>query len=179
MSNKIGITRKKIYDKEKNDGLVQSRIIIFKKSTVLKPGYVRVPKWILFALGTTIVLLSIILVSACFILFNKKEPATHLGDCNGRSCFPNLGLKCIEGKCQCEDGKYFTNKCNGKKANSAFCGHSNQCMSGLECKNGKCQCKLGEYWNGARCSSSKSHLETCSKNECLTSGHLYCNSTYG
>lgn len=179
MSQVLNVFYQKVSERENYNGIIESRVIIVKKLNELKPGYIRVPKWVLIALAASIVFLTIILISACLILFNTKKPANYLDNCTGRSCFPNLGLKCIEGKCKCDKGKYFTNKCMDKKTNGAFCDYSYQCVRELECKNGKCQCKSGQYWNGVRCSMSKSYGEICTQSECTSSVYLTCDAANG
>lgn len=180
MSSDLGVVYKTIYDEYNYyDGPVQSRTIIIKKNTPLKPGYMSIPKWKLVLIFLTIIFLTIILISGSLVLLSSKGPAGYLYDCKSRSCFPNLGLKCVEGKCQCENEQFFTKICLNKKTNGAACGNSDQCLSSLECRNGICQCASNEYWDGIKCSKMRSYLESCSKNECSSRNYLYCNTTFG
>lgn len=132
-----------IYNEDNFNGIISSKMVVIKNTKSLKPGFIAVPKIHLVALGGVFTLLSIILIAACVILLNTRGPAGYHENCQGRSCFPNLGLKCKDNLCQCETNQYFNKKCFSKKSFGSFCANSNQCIDSLICFSGKCQCESG------------------------------------
>jgi hypothetical protein len=168
-----------VYTRYHFNGKIRTKVVIVKNIKTVKPGFIAIPKPYLAALGTLLFFFSIVFISACVILLNPKPAANFLGNCQGRSCFPNLGLKCKDNICQCESNQYFNKKCFPKKNDGSFCSISNQCAKDLICLNGKCQCNSNKYWTGLKCLPSKSHRENCTHNECNTKAYLYCDTTLG
>jgi type IV secretory pathway VirB3-like protein len=178
VKHKIGPLSKCIYEKNDYNGKIHTRLIIYKTLIKNKSG-VSIAEWLIVLMFLLIVFLVIVFISAILLIIMSKMPASYLQDCRGRSCFPNIGLKCIDNKCQCKTGHYYESKCLSKKPLNEHCRNTNECMDnkGLICYNGICQCNKAFYWNGNTCKAKKSYGNLCNRGECLDSHMLECNSS--
>jgi hypothetical protein len=129
--------------------------------------------FIFYLFGITITLLSGIIA-----LESVPIPGLYTETCNGRSCTKGLGLKCIDGICQCPADQYYTKGCIDKKSNMETCNNkTSNCKdnTGLTCRDGVCKCDYFYYWNGDMCKLGKNLSESCtSDNQCLTNLMLNC-----
>lgn len=165
-----------VYEEEKNDGIIKSKIVIYKHSNELIPkGSKSVPIWILIVSLMFITFLVVILIAALALLFNTRRPGLHGEDCIRRSCETKLALKCLNSTCQCDLNKYYLKGCHEKKSIGAFCqNYGQQCKNGLLCFNGKCGCGKRLTWNGLKCIQKGTHGDDCNKIECDDSLMLAC-----
>lgn len=166
-----------IHESENFNGIIHTKLMILKQKKPLING-VRVPRWAIVIGFLILGLLLCILGASIYLSFFGKPPAPYGENCKGRSCFPNINLKCINNTCQCLKNEYFSNKCVKKGAYMESCNRLYQCETekGLGCFNGKCKCNTTNYWNGKLCTAKKLYGDICKSNECDDNLMLVCNS---
>jgi hypothetical protein len=72
-------------------------------------------------------------------------------------------LYCTNGKCQCNQTKYWSDKsCINRYSYGEFC-EEGQCLSTvmLSCIDGMCQCDETRFWNNVGCISKRGRRERC------------------
>jgi hypothetical protein len=178
-SKVISLTNKKIiYEKDRNNGLIKSKIIIYKSENDSK-GLKNLPIWALVLYLMFITCLIVILIAAIVFLLYGRRPGLHGEDCIKRSCETKLGLKCIDSTCLCESNKYYLKGCNEKKSIGTYCqNYRKQCKDGFLCFNGKCSCGKNLTWDGLKCTKKGTYGDDCSKIECDDSLMLTCDSIF-
>lgn len=165
-----------VYTEDKNDGLIKSKIIIYKyPKRPIPEGSKKVPTWLIVLVIMFLVLLITIFVAALILKLSSKRPGLFNEDCLRRSCEKKLNLKCLNSTCTCESDRYYLKGCNMKKSIGENCNnHVNECKSDLECFNGICNCKRNFAWNGFRCTEKETFGNDCSRVPCDDSLNLVC-----
>lgn len=164
-----------IYEKDRFNGLFHSKVIITKKSNKIPVKCVSVPKWSLVLFFLFNLILSIILISACTILYTSRTPGQYKDDCIKRSCSPLQNLKCINDVCTCPEDSYYYKKCYLKKTLDERCHDAlDSCKSNLICFNGKCSCNKTMIWIGDKCDLMTTYDTSCKNAYCNFNLGLIC-----
>jgi hypothetical protein len=154
---------KLIYEENRFNGVVQSKILIFKRITKIQGAYNNLIAVILLL---ALFFLIIITTAAILLAFYSRLPGHLNEDCIMRSCNTKLGLKCIDRICQCPADHYYKNKCYTLKGYNEYCKKENECKKDLICFNGKCVCEQIRYWTGIKCDLKSSYGESCDRKKC-------------
>lgn len=138
-----------------------------------------IPFWLLILIGIGMTAIAIILISGWLIKFLVPLPALFNKTCIGRSCTAGLGMKCIDGLCQCTEGYFYAKGCQKKKNRFDKCNTDSSCYeNSLDCIDGTCQCNSSMLWDEktATCLIKKSYGGRCTTDlNCMTSQMLKCN----
>jgi hypothetical protein len=166
-----------VFERTNFNGVIQTKLRIVRKEKPLING-VKLQRWNLVIYILVISLLSAILGASIHLGFFSKPPASYGENCQGRSCFSNINLKCINNTCQCLKNEYYSDKCIKKGINMETCNRMYQCETekGLICLNGKCQCNSTHYWKDKLCMAKKSFGENCGSEKCSDDLMLVCDS---
>lgn len=169
--------KKIVYEEDKVDNPIHSKIIIYKKTSEIPKGSKEVKTWVLILFIGFILLLVTILIAALVTFISRRRPGLYREDCVRRSCETELGLKCINSVCDCESDEYYLKGCLPKKSIGENCHRSiDQCVSGLICFNGKCGCHRNSTWNGKKCVKKGTYGENCEQTNCNDNLLLTCDS---
>jgi hypothetical protein len=115
-------------------------------------------------------------------LLQCLNKTTHETFCHSSStCRDDIGLKCIENKCQCDPITQFwsniNEKCKSKLNEGSLCSASYNCLGPMLCRNGKCQCESHEHFNEPllQCLNKTTHETFChSSSTCRDDIGLIC-----
>lgn len=150
-------------------------VIRFVPEVVKKDKHLKMPYWTKVIGILTLIAISLFLAASLYVEFGKQPAGLYGESCIGRSCTKGLGLKCINGKCQCESNQYYSRGCTLKLKYLDKCRGNTSCLSNMVCADGVCKCNSEYYWDSQTCQSKRLYYDPCNTDrQCSSSRRLYC-----
>lgn len=137
-----------------------------------------IPKWVVYFSIPIIIFLLAFFIGALVTMGNLQPDALYGQSCSGRSCSKKFDLKCINKTCQCEEPKYYRNKCVDLSKFGETCSSRDNCdpIQDMICIGSICSCEPTKYWNPQlkKCVDRLSNGQVCSGDQCKIRINLVC-----